>query len=686
MKSIAFLLILSLCEAQAGFRHPIEENGEQARAIQATPVAAAKAGPSSDTYYGPALPEAVVQAQKTKTDRAPAEVKSTSKTGSPSGFWPKHIPWTKIEKAPELPSNPTFQVKGVSLPSRELSGIKKDSLPIYDLKGLNKEQVLAFARKALAMPMPKSDPQVEAKAAEIVARYKDALQIVPHKTIRTPLRIHISQTTKILLPPPPITYENMVKRIDALFLGLNLNYQAASFSLWELSQAKDNHKEYQPRDAVFAGLLARRAGWENASRYLYKEAVLRKIEMQDRYLRILWSELESFENFSFIEDAIREIDLEKVRLVAPIGDKANFALARLVLAKNNKPLETNFLEERIASSQLRQRFALTKAIKQLRDPKAGKTQAIDRLRELEASAEESIRQEARLALARALMSQGNTSDALQLYELVKKDGRNRLELMAEQAYAEYRAGHHQVSLGKSLGLQSPYFQYGFAPDIHIIEVLNRKQLCDFGGADLGIQRFAERYGRELAALDGLLARKPNAAEFYRELISYHGYETPYRHQRYLLHLSTVMENQKLLNYGEQELQRLHLVGTKKHERARPENWGIFLEELSKNWDKLSLAYKVESAETALAEVEYMAKRLRHSFSQAELLGLDVSTAAAKDYNLQNALNFPARRPAAQEALAKDKFHWPFEQEIWEDEIDFLKMKNPSKCASVAKNP
>jgi hypothetical protein len=82
----------------------------------------------------------------------------------------------------------------------------------------------------------------------------------------------------------------------------------------------------------------------------------------------------------------------------------------------------------------------------------------------------------------------------------------------------------------------------------------------------------------------------------------------------------------------------------------------------------------------------MAKRLRHSFSQAELLGLDVSTAAAKDYNLQNALNFPARRPAAQEALAKDKFHWPFEQEIWEDEIDFLKMKNPSKCASVAKNP
>lgn len=643
--------IALLCgPAWAGFRHPIEQTGEEAREIQSTPVRASAARAPAATksqvrdVYGP-LPPPSFQA---------------------SG--------EKIERAPSLPSSPQVMVQKVRIPRREKFALPSKPLPVYDLKGLDRKAVREFSRKARAMRIPKREIVPEARGRAIAEKYRDALQIVPHKRIRTPIQITIARLSNIVIPPPSIVFENAVKRIDALFAGLEGKIPSAVQALWELALDKENAKELQPRDALFAGLLSRRAGWENAARYLYELAVSLKLDAQERYLRIFWKELDAFESIAFVEDSISQIDLKKLRQIEPDGDKANFVLARTK--------DSHFAESKISSAGLRQRLLLLRSLAELRDPKAGKAAAADRLRELESTGEEMIREEARLALARFLLQQGSTQESLDLYQRLPKNGRNRLEVLTEQAYAEYRAGRHQESLGKTLGLQSPYFQYGFAPDIHMIEVLNRKRMCDFGGAEVGLQRFSERYLRELAALDELLSRKPKPVAFYGELISYHGSESPYRYQRYLLHLPTVMENQKLLNSAEQETLALERLGQKKYGPVRPAGWDNFLAALKRNWAERSQKYKIESAETALKEVEYLAKRLRHSFAQAELLGLDVTTTATKDFHLQSALNFPARRPA-QEELADSRFHWPFEDEVWEDELDHLKVKNPSKCAAVA---
>jgi hypothetical protein len=100
------------------------------------------------------------------------------------------------------------------------------------------------------------------------------------------------------------------------------------------------------------------------------------------------------------------------------------------------------------------------------------------------------------------------------------------------------------------------------------------------------------------------------------------------------------------------------------------------------WSQRAQELRKISAETALAEAAYLAKRLRHVFAQVQLLDLDISTSAAKNYNLQSALNFPAKK-IPENLAEKDKLRWPFEDEIWEDEIDFMKAKNPSKCALAA---
>jgi hypothetical protein len=201
----------------------------------------------------------------------------------------------------------------------------------------------------------------------------------------------------------------------------------------------------------------------------------------------------------------------------------------------------------------------------------------------------------------------------------------------------------------------------------------------FRGAEVGIQRFFESYRPELAALDRL--RKSEPGQFYDELISYHGKDQPLKHQRYLLRIAAVMENQKSMNSAQAELLQVDELGLLKYTHPRPQGWEEFSIDMRASWGRMAASLKKESARAALAESEYMAARLRQTFRQVELLSLDISTSAARNFNLQSALNFSVRKPASVER-DKERLHWPFENEIWEDELDYLKMKNPSKCAAT----
>jgi hypothetical protein len=244
-----------------------------------------------------------------------------------------------------------------------------------------------------------------------------------------------------------------------------------------------------------------------------------------------------------------------------------------------------------------------------------------------------------------------------------------------------KTGLDQDSLGKAVGLESPYFQLGFAPDVYLIEILSRKALCDFGGAEGAIQRFKGSYGRELASLQQVTAEKPKPSDYYGRLISYYDEKDPLRFQRFLLHLPAVMENQQVLNEASDELDKVDNLGRRKYTVERPAGWDQFAASMKAEWNTKALALRDNSARAALSEADYLLARLKSTFAQVDLIDLDIATNATKNFNLQSALNFPVREPA--EAKRDDeKLHWPFENEVWEDELEFLKMKNPSKCAQV----
>lgn len=677
-KILTLFLVPSI--ALAGFRDPIESSGGRAKEIE---------GANTRSYNGPG-------STPVTNSRTPASAVSAAYGPSPpAGFKPANapknqlalpassFPWGQTPKAPALPGRPDLDIPNVKVSNDGTVTIFRDPLPPIQMNTRNKAQIHNFSRQARMQLLPTRVYADAPRSPEIAARYSAALHPQPHRTIRTPLKLSIEKTAKIIAPPSPIQYENMVKRLDALFDGIYLRNPIGVQNLWELSQAKSNAKQLQARDALFAGILSRRAGWETISSNLMEDSAGKKIDAEERYLRILWNELSAFESMSHIDRVVAKVNPLRVKANAPLGDKANYAMARRILSGKASPSVTSeAFEERIGSVALQERIQMIRALSHLRLKDGKSTEAVQTLRRIESIGQAELQEDARLALARVLLQKGEAQESLDLYRRITKTGKNRLEVLGEQSYAELRTGLHQDSLGKSMGLQSPYFQHGFAPDIHLIEILSRKSMCDFGGAEAGIQRFNERYVPEVMALNELLAKKANPQAFYEELISYHGKTEPLRFQRFLLRLAAVMDNQKVLNSATTELEKVSSLGKEKYTQERPPRWDEFVAAMKKNWSGKSLSLREESAKVALAEADYMVKRLRQTFGQIELLSLDVATGATKNYNLQSALNFPVRK-LAQVEVEKDRFHWPFEDEIWEDELDFLRMKNPSKCANVA---
>jgi hypothetical protein len=688
-------IILSLAIAgglaHAGMRHPIEQTTPEALEVQSTRMSSTSGYSSSGRIMPdralsvPAAPVPSTLPQQAKGQpalpSAPQDMPSSAKAP---------LPVAPVPKAPGLPAASNLSVPQVHLPASPgrdgLLSIKPDKLSLRG--GVNRAQIHSFLRSARGLKLPSREYAKDLQAAGIAQRYHAALHPTPYRPFRTAYKLSIDGIGKISDPPSAVHYENMVRRIDSLFRGLELSYPRAIQGLWELSELNTNPRPLQARDALFAGILSERAGWETPASNLIMASLAKGIDREDRYLRILWSELDRFEANAHVDAAIQQVNPSRANSLPLEGDKAHFAMAkRMLLERPKAPAALNpgaegFLAQ-IRSHALRDRFQLLSLVGRIRSGhEQAREKAVSDLKALEAEGDQSVRQEARLALARSSLMKGSGPGALPLYRNITKNGRNRLEVLAEQTFAEFLSGEHQESLGKAVALQSPYFAYGFVPDIHLVEILSRKAMCDFGGAEAGARRFAERYGKELAAIESVLTRKVSAADYYEELVSYHELEQPLRFQRYMLQLPAVMENQKTMNRALVDLQKIDSLGRKREIIERPAGWDQFTSAMAQSWAGRARELRKGSSEAALREAEYMAKRLRNTFAQIELLDLDISTGAAKNYNVQSALNFPARKPAELEA-EQDKFRWPYEEEIWEDEIDFMRAKNPSKCALAA---
>ena len=570
-----------------------------------------------------------------------------------------------------LPSKDTISVSELNLPADKKANLTRDFS--LQLKKMNHAEVLKFSVRARNLVDPKREYLTEVKGRTIAEKYSQSLKPFRHQAIRTKTELQLTSITPTASAPTLETQANFAERVDALCLGLDEEYPRAVDALFELSQRKSNPVPLQAKDALFAGILAQRAGWWTSARFLMEESAFLKIEQQRHYLEILWTQLDEFEDLNHIESIVKLI--KPKYLVAPImGDKANFLLAKKMISQSDK---TNVaFAENIKSSLLKEKLELLKLMS------ARKETSLDvenGLRDLISNSKnkDHIKQ-AGLSLARLLSKQKQFTEAAEAYKSIERDHQNHMDILLEVAYADYTQKRYQESLGKSLGLQTPYFQYGFSPDVHFVEILNRRALCDFGGAEQGMLRLKDRYQPELTALIELENRNPNHLDYYRELIAYKSALAPFRFQRALLKTPIVLDNQKTINQGEKEISLLKTWASVPHRAHLPESWPAFLQFAQENWNDYSQGLKTKMAQAARTEARYQRKHLSQIFAQVELFALDNAASATKNFQTQSALNFPVQVPQ-KNSKNRQMLYWPFEQEVWEDELDDLKVKTASKC-------
>lgn len=675
-KFIPFLAFGLAINSYAGFRDPLESQSGRFSEIEA---------PRPKSIPQPIAQKQTISASKT---RAPSKMELLKSVGPlPSApnratasivnkTYPAANKTTSspIEKSGSLPGRENFSLPGVALPNsiwKPIEGPKMD----FQVRTKGKEALHKFSQEARRIPLPKREYSEEVKSKGIVEKFSSALNPIQHKRIHTALKFTLAKISKIKSPPSPTHYLNTVRRIDGLFDGFYSNYPAGIQALWELSGNPTNKLQYQARDALFAGILTQSAGWPTATATLWSSSMQKRLDREERYAQILWKHLEALDSDVLASNVLEKANPRRLEKLGKLkGERANLILAQKYL---EDPKLGQFFSSNLEKSENKDKVEILRAVSQLaRGENTPVAQEV--LHRIEAEGSEQNREEARLALARSYLKQHDYERSLAFYQGVKKTTKNRLHLLGEQSYAEFKSGKVAESLGKAVGLQSPYFKFGFVPDIHFIEIMGRQANCDFGGAEVAIQKFRNTYGAEKAAIDQKLSEK--GLGLYEQIIAAHSSENPRKFERYLLQLSTVMENQKTIFGAKEELQKIRDVGKMKYTAPRPTNWDQFVASTSGRWGKLKDQLKQDVSNRAEKELKYLSARLKNMSEQIELIDLDLTTKAAGNYNLQSALNFPARKPAQVE-LDQEKLNWTFENEIWEDELEFLKMKNPSKCAA-----
>src|SRR5690606_8796430 len=147
---------------------------------------------------------------------------------------------------------------------------------------------------------------------EIAARYRAALEPTRFVSYRTPYSLSLEKTGKLPGEPALIQYENAVRRLDSLFAGLDGAYPKAALGLWRLSESPSNPRHLRARDALFAGLLSARAGWQASAGNLFAASALGGIDREERYLRILWAELDSLSGTSHVDRVVARVNAHRV--------------------------------------------------------------------------------------------------------------------------------------------------------------------------------------------------------------------------------------------------------------------------------------------------------------------------------------------------------------------------------------
>lgn len=574
------------------------------------------------------------------------------------------------------------------------------------------KRIYKLAQQSRRLPLPDAPEYTPHRGHEVAERYVDFFNVPKHGRQFAKADFKLNKIRTVPKDPNFLAAQRSDKRAWALLDLYNEEYRFAMTSLWQLALNKRSPGLQQQKDALFAGMAASfkerhrmammafeyalRKGLarpvkdkRRMKRHIKRHAKFRMKRQKDnlKYLDVLLSHASYFKDQDSIDKLVRMVD-SHLLIRMPVKkelDKIVFALARNKYATNESVLKR--LEQRLSEkTELKEKMQLLRALAYIENRKH-KT-ALPMLKKLAMSENKNIHHEARINLARLLAMFSQYSQALKIYRSLPMDYLTQVDALVEIAWLEFENQQYDFSLGKSIGLQSKFFSHAFIPEVYVLEAYSRKSMCDFGGAETTINKFKQDYTHEIRDLRNLLRRKKRNKKFsmYAEIKNAFRKEKNQRmrrYERYLLQAPGIASRQKELFEIQQEYRDFRdetLAKIVVNDEKYMKNHEFLLDTFHDYYVRTKKKYSPKIESEIYEELKYLDHKLFTLFQQAEYLHLDIAASADINHSLQSAMNYPVLPEKKEEPLPVTINRWAFEDnEFWEDEIGWLRVKNPSKC-------
>lgn len=575
--------------------------------------------------------------------------------------------------------------------------VKKEPAITYRVR---QKQMYEFAQRARSFPLPDDPEYTPRRGHEVQAKYAEFFNVAKYERQFAKANFTLNKVRKVPKDPNFLAALRSDKRTWALFDLYNEEYRFAMANLWELALDKKSPRFQQQKDALFAGMAASFKERERMAMMAFEYALdkglakpitdKRRMQRQEenlKYLDALLSHASNFRDQDSIDKLVRMVD-PRLLVRLPVKkelDSVVFAMARDTYGTNENVLER--LEERLSeNSEFSEKMELLRALGYIENRKH-KT-AMRMLKKLAMSEDKEIHHEARINLARLLAMFSQYNQALKIYRSLPMDHLTRVDTLMEIAWLEFENQQYDFSLGKSIGLQSKFFYHAFIPEVYVLEAYSRKSMCDFGGAENALNEFKQDYTREIRDLRGLVRSKKRDKKFsmysqVKEAFRKEKNERMRRYERYLLQVPGIATRQKELFAIQQEYRSVRdetlaevVVDDEKYMKDRK----FLLDTFHDYYVNTKKKYLPEIENEIYEELKYLDRKLLSLFQQAEYLHLDIAASADINQSLQAAMNYPVLPEKEEEPMPVTINRWAFEDnEFWEDEIGWLRIKNPSKC-------
>lgn len=282
-------------------------------------------------------------------------------------------------------------------------------------------------------------------------------------------------------------------------------------------------------------------------------------------------------------------------------------------------------------------------------------------------------------VARSFYAAGNYARAVQAYAAVPREADFWPQAQFERAWAHFRLGDFNGTLGMLFTLSTPFFNDWYFPEADLLRIYSMFYLCKFPEAESSIKDFQTRYKPIHASLAAWSAKTPEdnflAARHFAETGD--AGELPVSILRPYASEDRFLASVAAVKSIEDEVGRLKNVEANPF-AARAKQWLQARRKALVEGEGGRIKDRIGAQEAEIGEM----------LLNSEIFILDILRMKSMLFDQaadRGGMMAAAKTAARDQRLRKNQVLWPYEGEVWADELGYYQVTAPPECPATLRS-